>query len=175
MMRIPVLIGGRVGRASGASQRQARLPFRFFPPKFRNPLPHPARVAVLVHKFAGSNLRVFAPADSEAIQAFRPEILAGPLHALEGLSESVRAPKAVVVFTDSCSSPLSDATRDWVWNRFAVPCFEQLLNARGEVIAEECQVHAGLHVLRAESVFGMLSSAECDCGRTEPRLAAAMR
>jgi len=100
-------------------------------------------------------------------------LIAGPLPALRELGISVTASKAVVVFTDACSSPLSDATRDWVWQRFAVPCFEQLLDNRGEVIAEECQAHAGMHVLCIASIPGMLTSAECDCGRTEPRLLAA--
>jgi hypothetical protein len=172
-MRIPLLlVRGRAQRAPSADLpiRTKHL-LRFLPsPKFRNPLPHPARVAMLSQRCSGRNLRLFQPSESTAIGAFRPEILAAPLSALRELSGSVSVSKAIVVFTDRCSSPLTQASRDWLWQRFAVPCFEQLLDATGHVIAEECQVHDGLHVLRLEATSGTLTTAECDCGRTEPRL-----
>ncbi len=172
-MRIPLLMNrGRAERASPAelSTRSKHI-FRFqATPRFRNPLSHPARVAVLGQTFTGNNLRVFSPAQFSQISDFEPQILAGTLINLRDLSQFVTASRAIVVFTNSCSSPLLAANRDWLWQRFAVPCFEQLLDARGQVIAEECQVHAGLHVLQVGAVSGMLTSAECDCGRTEPRL-----
>ena len=172
-MRIPLLlVRGRAQRAPSADKpRRTRHLLRFLPsPKFRNPLPHPARVAVLTQRCSGRNLRIFQSTESLAIGAYRPEILAAPLSMLRELSESVSVSKALVVFTDRCSSPLTQATRDWLWQRFAVPCFEQLLDASGQVIAEECQVHDGLHVLRMDATSGTLTTAECDCGRTEPRL-----
>jgi len=163
---------GRAQRASSADllPRAKRL-FRFQPtPKFRSPLPHPARVAVLSHRFVGNNLRIFAPNTFLDISSFQPHIVAGSVLALRELSGSVTASLAIVVFTNSCSSPLETAHRDWLWQRFAVPCFEQLLDARGQVLAEECQVHSGLHVLRPSDISSKLTSVECDCGRTEPRL-----
>lgn len=172
-MRIPLLMSrGRVTRASSAelSSRSNRV-FHFQPtPRFRNPLSYPARIAVLAQRFTGNNLRVFSEDQFSRIPAFDPEIVAGTSTALSRLNQHVNVSRAIVVFTTSCSSPVSQATRDWLWHRFAVPCFEQLLDARGRVIAEECQVHSGLHVLNIEAISGMLSSAECDCGRTEPRL-----
>ncbi len=172
-MRIPLLMTrGRVNRASPADflPRANRL-FRFQPtPKFRNPLPHPARVAVLSHRFTGGNLRVFSASQFGSVGAFHPEIIAGSFTALRQLNPAVSVARAVVLFTDSCSSPIPQNHRDWLWQRFAVPCFEQLLDARGQVIAEECHVHSGLHVLRLADISGTLTSVECECGRSEPRL-----
>jgi len=173
-MRIPLLSGGRAKRASSADfpSHAARF-LRFQPtPKFRNPLPHPVRVAVVRVKLSGANLRVFQPSEGEAIQSFRPGILAGTLAALRRVSVPVPVTKAVVVFSDAKFPHIAPAERDWLWQRFQVPCFEQVLNSGRQVIAEECQVHAGLHVLRPEQLSGMLCSVECDCGRTEPRLLA---
>jgi len=145
--------------------------FRFQPtPKFRNPLPHPARVAVLAQRFTGGNLRIFSASQFGFVSAFHPEILAGSLAALRQLSPEVLVTRAVVIFTDSCSSPITQNHRDWLWRRFAVPCFEQFLDTRGQVIAEECHVHSGLHVLLPKAVSGTLTSVECECGRSEPRL-----
>ncbi len=163
---------GRALRASPAdSLPRANRLFRFQPtPKFRNPLPHPARVAVLQQRFTGGNLRLFSAAQFGFVSAFHPEILAGPLASLRQLAPEVAVSRAVVIFTDSCSSPITQNHRDWLWQRFAVPCFEQLLDARGQVAAEECHVHSGLHVLTPEAVSGTLTSVECECGRSEPRL-----
>ena len=168
-MTIPLLNRGRAKRASSADlPPSSRSFFRFRPtPKFRNPLPHPARVAVLRERFTGNHLKTFHPTSTEHLISFRPGILAGSLEDLRLLAADVTASKAMVVF---CSGPLAEAERNWLWQRFALPCFEQILDQRGHVIAEECEVHAGLHVLAPDAIAGTLTSVECECGRSEPRL-----
>jgi len=171
-MRIPLLIRGRGTHASSAdspSRPDRHFLFRSLP-RFRSPLPYPSKIAILSRRFqTGSSLRLFAPDEFTAVAAYRPEILAGSLHTLRAISGPVCVSKALVVFSDSNSELLSLKDRDWLWQRFAVPIFEQALDNRGRIVAEECEAHSGLHVLNQASWSGMLSSAECDCGRPEPR------
>lgn len=173
-MTIPLLVRRYAKRASTADLTGRK---RTFHPlsrtlKFRNPLPHPARTALLCGRLSGSSVRVFESTDAPGIQAFRPAILAGTFFNLWEVSAATPSLKALVVFS---TSPVSGEVRDWLWNRFQVPCFEQLLDRSGQVVAEECEVHCGLHVLNTRAVTGMLTSAECDCGRSEPRLQITMR
>ena len=154
-MTLPLLIRGREKRARAADI------------KFRNPLPQPARIAVLDQRATGKNLRVFEPAQDEALQQFQPAVLAGTLDSLRKLATPPSGLKTVVIFS---SSPLTAPDRDWLWEQFQVPCFEQLLGSHGRVIAEECEGHCGLHVVDVVPPTVMVTSAECGCGRTEPRL-----
>ena len=107
-----------------------------------------------------------SPHDQE-LHSFGPDILAGSLDDLRNVPAAPTSLKTVVIFS---SSPLTEPDRDWLWNKFQVPCFEQLLGSHGRVIAEECEVHCGLHVLETVPASAMLTSVECACGRVEPRL-----
>ncbi|MDQ6676915.1 MAG: hypothetical protein M3Z09_06440 [Acidobacteriota bacterium] len=173
-MRIPLLIRGRVTHASSADlPSRGKRGFLFRPsPPFRSPLPHPSKIAVISQRFqTGSRVRSFTTHDFVALAAYRPEILAGSLETLREVPQPVCVSKALVIFSNSAAELLGSEDRDWLWQNFAVPVFEQVLDARGRVLAEECEAHSGLHVLSERSWTGMLSTAECDCGRLEPRSA----
>lgn len=165
-MTIPLLVGGRAQRASSADLLR-KLPVfgQLRTPKFRNPLPYPARTAVLGYRLSGNQVRTFRVADSDAIQAFRPALLVGDLADLYNTVPPADL-KAVVILSNNF---MTATDRDRLWGRFQVPAFEQLVDHRLRVLAEECEAHCGLHVLDP-SVSGLRTSVECECGRTEPRI-----
>ncbi len=165
-MTIPLLVRGRAPRASTADTLRRSFFSLLRTPKFRNPLSYPARTAVLRYRFSGHQVRTFSVLESTALSAFRPVILVGEIVDLRVIKPVFDALRTVVVLS---REPMALLDRNWLWERFQVPSFEQLVNSRFRVVAEECEAHSGLHVLDA-SAPGLRTSVECECGRTEPRI-----
>jgi len=68
---------------------------------------------------------------------------------------------------------LSGAERDTLWELFQVPVYVLLLDARGRVVAYECEAQSGLHLkgrVETAALGGRIESLPCDCGRPGPRL-----
>jgi hypothetical protein len=82
-----------------------------------------------------------------------------------------------VIFTGTQFGWLSPQDRDWLWTNFEAPVFEQLLSPYGDIIAEECDAHDGLHLVEGNEpptdISADIDSRICGCGRLEPRLIAA--
>lgn len=151
------------------------------------------------------NVREFSGSEIAPILAFAPEAIVAPLDVAlsladqhtRGLLELPSLRSALVVLTRVDDTPLGDHHRDLLWRAFQVPIFEQLRGWDGAVIARECEVHDGLHVVETtavahiydeELVVTMLTAAEepvvrartgltgeierepCDCGLESPRL-----
>jgi hypothetical protein len=74
----------------------------------------------------------------------------------------------VVLRYDTDPTPSQD-DRDRLWRLFGVPVFEQYLNERNEVLAMECDAHAGLHVVQG-CLDRPLDETRCSCGNPAPRL-----
>lgn len=108
-----------------------------------------------------------------------------------------RPDMAVVVFSGMDAGVLTEEQRDQIWAYYQVPLFEQLVGTDGNVIATECEVHAGLHISPAAVVLervdgeivvtsltdtehpairvwsgltGEIDGTPCECGRVEARL-----
>jgi hypothetical protein len=79
---------------------------------------------------------------------------------------------AAIVLWRAGESLLTTEQRDRLWAAFRVPVFEQIIGDRGELLAAECEAHAGLHIewpsFRPSGL--RLEPAACPCGRKTPRL-----
>src|SRR5580658_2399320 len=64
-----------------------------------------------------------------------------------GLFELPSLKTAIVVLTTLGETLLVYHHRDTLWRAFGVPVFEQLRGPDGAVIARECEVHDGLHLV----------------------------
>src|SRR5262245_2084614 len=112
----------------------------------------PLRTAVLDHRFVQNEFtRVFLPSRVERIRRFCPEAVAGSMSSLRRLKEkagdSLTVTHALIVFTGLDHGAMSQAERDWLWQIFEVPVFEQCLGLDGRVLAWECEAHSGLHIV----------------------------
>jgi hypothetical protein len=113
------------------------------------------------------------------VRAWAPAMLALPLDLALSLADRKRRGlfalpslnTAIVVLTSVDHSPLGDHHRDLLWSAFGVPVFEQLRQSDGAVIARECEVHDGLHIIDpAHKLCGEIVSDPCACGSETPRL-----
>ncbi|MEN6603030.1 MAG: hypothetical protein ABFD86_11505, partial [Bryobacteraceae bacterium] len=119
------------------------------------PLETPPRVAVLAPGFRETrSVRLFPDNWSRELKHFRPNSIAAPAGVLRALALAVRDGRvhmqplthAVIVFTGIEHGVLRQPDRDLFWKIFQVPLFEQLRGLGGELLAEECEAHHGLHI-----------------------------
>jgi hypothetical protein len=171
------------------------------------PWPLPARTAVLDPWFrVGGKCRVLEASRLPALRAFRPQALAGPVRSLLRLAALAAGSGAplegleygIVALGGIGRPPLTQADRDFLWVVFGAPVFEQFRDWSGELLAWECEAHAGLHAeLRLASfrstwegggelsvrtraawsagwlptgMTGAVTHEPCPCGRPGPRL-----
>jgi hypothetical protein len=81
-------------------------------------------------------------------------ILSAPVHELRRLAATPQPHEyAVVAFTGIRDGALTQADRDLFWRAFRVPVFEQFRGLHGELLAEECEAHEGLHVIGEAAIF----------------------
>jgi hypothetical protein len=137
-----------------------------------HPLEPTPRTVVLVAGFEETRrVRVFPDGWGEAAERFEATSVAGPLKALRQLARhEVELKHAIIVFTYEPGERLSDADRDWLWNMFGVPVFEQVFSEDHTLLAFECEAHEGLHVVKQASGWE-LDDLLCACGCKLPKLA----
>ncbi len=172
----------RGARSGAAATLQPVGRMRTQPQRFTFPLPGPVRVALLEEGFrTEANVRMFAPDDMEWLRSWAPEALVAPLDLALSLADRKRrgilnlpsVSTAIVVLTSSEDSPLTDDHRDLLWRAWGVPVFEQLRGPDGTVIARECEVHDGLHIVgnhTGNNAALEIVSGVCECGAETPRL-----
>jgi phenylacetate-coenzyme A ligase PaaK-like adenylate-forming protein len=51
---------------------------------------------------------------------------------------------------------LADTEREYLWHAFELPVFEELRGSDGELLAWECDGHAGLHLETDSAIFEMV-------------------
>lgn len=138
---------------------------------FIHPMDPTPRTAILAPGFRETKLvRVFPSGWNEEAARFHPTSIAGPTEQLRRISsQKLQFRHAVIVFTYDGQPGLSDDDRDLFWDSFGVPVFEQHLGSGNELLAMECEAHAGLHVM---GDFGhlRLDRNSCACGNPAPRL-----
>lgn len=79
----------------------------------------------------------------------------------------------IIVFSVLGDELLSDADREYIWQRLGVPAFEYLLDDRGHIIATECEAHEGMHVVDSSGLEEWEQRRDlCACGRGGPRVIA---
>ena len=147
---------------------------------FRSPLPEPARIALLETGLqAGPGMCQGTVDDLPWLRRWAPTALALPLGLAlsladrkeRGLFDLPSLNTAMIVLTSIDDSPLGDRHRDILWRAFGVPVFEQLRASGGAVIARECEVHDGLHIVEpVPDLSGEIVTDHCACGAETPRL-----
>jgi len=140
---------------------------------FHHPQDPAPRTAILAAGFQSSrSARVFRDGWSEAVRRFKPSAIAAPLEYLKELAATgsgIALKHSVIAFTYEELCRLEDHDRDLLWSAFGVPVFEQYLNSRNELLATECEAHAGLHVVSGCKGIA-IDERPCGCGGTSPRL-----
>jgi hypothetical protein len=144
--------------------------------RFIHPMDPAPRTAILARGFQEtSTVRVFPYGWNERAERFHPTSLAGPPEQLRRLAlKHFRLEHAVIVFTYEGESGLSHTDRELFWNTFGVPVFEQFLGLGNELLATECDAHAGLHVVSGCDDLH-LDRTVCACGSSAPRLSRTAR
>jgi len=113
------------------------------------------------------------------LRVWAPEVLVLPLDLAlsladrkqRGLFDLPSLNTAIVVLTSIDDSLLADHHRDLLWRAFGLPVFEQLRASDGAVIAGECEVHDGLHIVAPRpDLRGEIVTDHCACGAETPRL-----
>jgi hypothetical protein len=129
------------------------------------------RTAVLGQEIRGSwRIRSFSTYRSPKLPQFAPQALAAPGDTIRALAQSIEEgeiqwrplTQALVVFTDVVRGSLSEEDRDYFWRTFQVPIFEQFRGFAGELLAQECEAHNGLHVNLANAVFAVGADGELE-------------
>jgi hypothetical protein len=142
---------------------------------FRYPLGPEPRTAVLGPWFRETaDVRIFPRGWTAEAESFAPEAIAATWPQLRELARnnSVSPTRALIVVARPGSALLSNANREALWRVFHVPVFEQIIGARGKLLAAECEAHDGLHI-EVEGVIAVgfaLDGRTCACGRKTPRL-----
>ena len=139
--------------------------------RFTHPTDPQSRTAILAPGFRETRLvRTFPQGWNHRARRFDPDSIAGPLEQLRHLARDTGPiERAVVVFTYGGGSGISADDRDSLWKSFGVPLFEQFLGPRNQLLATECDAHAGLHVVAGcEGLH--LDHEVCACGNPAPRL-----
>jgi hypothetical protein len=165
---------------AGPEDRSGRLRRVISKPQtLKLPLHFEGNIAVLDSGFRMERgMREFG-ADLQLVEDFVPEVIVAPLQTALALADqkvggsmelaSLRV--ALVVLTRV--SPMEQGDRDLLWRAFGVPVFEQLRDSQGIVIARECEVHDGLHLVGSvggPEIQCELVTGHCECGAETPRL-----
>ncbi len=167
------------------------------------PWPLETRVAFVGPWFRPRWAPVFSSFSDPELARYRPDVIAAPLPTLLELGEAVlhggaNAPEAelgVAPLTGVGRPAIRPAERNLLWLALRMPVFEQFRGPAGELLAWECEAHAGLHIVAGRAEFfrsrgeaeirmrltrdsisvptgleGRVETEPCACGREGPRL-----
>ena len=148
--------------------------------EFVYPIAPVPRTAVLVPWFrdppsGGSNIGIFPRGWSPLAVDFAPASIAATIDQIVALAHAPPPlTHALIVLARPGAPGITESQRDWLWRRYRVPVFEQIIGPEGELLAAECEVHDGLHAEPAEpSLIGeRFDASTCPCGRKTPRILA---
>lgn len=79
----------------------------------------------------------------------------------------------LLVFSLPGEGPLTHEQHDEMWAWFGLPCFEQIRDADGRLLAQECEARDGFHLTaqaRPGDLGGRLVHTLCECGQVTPRV-----
>jgi hypothetical protein len=125
-------------------------------------------------------VRRFETGDWRALERFRPEALAGRFEDLSVVGESLRLHELalprlsapLLVFSQSAVGCMSEEQYRSLWRLFGLPLFEQIRDGLGYLVAQECDVRDGFHIVDARSELRALRRlpGPCACGRETDRV-----
>lgn len=136
-----------------------------------HPLGAVPKTAVFATGFAETRrVRLFPRGWTEKTEQWEPTSVAGPIEMLRSLQSShAELEHPLIVFIYDLKDRITSEDRDWLWNHFGVPVFEQLLGSDNRLLATECEAHDGLHLIM-KVPHSILDRAACGCGSLSPRL-----
>lgn len=79
----------------------------------------------------------------------------------------------LLVFSRPGEGALSPEQHDAIWSWFGLPCFEQIRDGKGRLLAQECEAREGFHLTgdtRPGELGGRLMHTLCGCGQVTPRV-----
>ena len=123
--------------------------FAVTPAEFRYPLQPAPNCVVLAGGFRTTGTVEAIPEwrDVDLASIAGTKAIAAPISVLRTLAErKYELLYPVTALTGPCYGVLFDSDRDLIWEAFGVPAFEQFLGVRNELLAEDCDVHEGLHI-----------------------------
>ena len=137
---------------------------------FFHPLQPAPKTAILVPGFRETrSVRVFPGGWSDACRCFAPAAVAATFPQLRDLSNrDVCFTHALIVLSWSFDKTLTPADRDFLWDAFGAPIFEQVLAPDNSLLAYECGAHDGLHLVHPNRTALTLVQ-YCSCGSPLPR------
>ncbi|SRR5258708_6169938 len=137
---------------------------------FIHPMDPTPRTAILAPGFQETKLvRVFPAGWTEKAAHFNPSSIAGTTEQLRRLTGfGIQLRHSLIALTYEGDAGLSDDDRDLFWDSFGVPAFEEHLGPDNELLAIECEAHAGLHVT-GDFDYLHLDRNSCVCGNPAPR------
>lgn len=99
------------------------------------------------------------------------ETIALPANRLNAFTATSWRPQfAIIVFTGPGYGLLGSRDREHVWRSWGVPLLEHRVDEAGKVIAEECDVHNGLHLRAGAEWTGTVIRKRCACGLESSRI-----
>ncbi len=129
------------------------------------------KTAILAPGFRNARLvRVFPHGWNAAAVKYRPAAVAGSFSQLASLAAGkVAITHAAICLCWEVDDLLTTAQREFLWSAFEVPVFQQLLGPANNLLAYECEAHAGLH---AAPEYGgpRTTPLACACGNGSTRL-----
>jgi hypothetical protein len=177
---------------------------RFTPSRFRHSkLPilgtSKIRAAQLTTAVSFDGVEAFPPERWRDLKTYGPNVLIGAASVLQRLAERMdlltleltSVDHAIFVLTEIGDKPVTDSMRVVLWQHFGVPVYELYLDAKGALLASECEAQDGWHVEAGARFFvrngelmvqhsqdgfsrtglsHLLTSTPCACGRTGMRV-----
>jgi len=144
--------------------------------RFVHPIDPVPRTAILTAGFQETRVvRVFSRGWDDRATRFRATSIAGSIEQLRRiLTAGIRLEHAVIALTYPGDPALSQSDREALWRALGVPVFEQYLDRKNRLLAMECDVHSGLHVVSGCAGLEVEPEA-CACGNRAPRLSRGLR
>lgn len=118
---------------------------------------------------------------AEEVARIRPLAVAAPFSGFAALADLMRRGELalpelqypLLVFSRPGAGSLSPEQHHAMWAWFGLPCFEQIRDEDGRLLAQECEARDGFHLTghtRPVDLGGRLLHTLCECGQVTPRV-----
>lgn len=141
-------------------------------PRLHYPLPGAGRIAVLTTPVqCDGGVRSFPRWTCHQLMRANPDALAGPLADLlevarlrdEGFLPGLNLTLPLLVLSTLRSGAMTPDGRQRLWDAFGLPFLEQIRDARGRLLAYECEARNGFHWVGGETFDGLPRPGNCPC------------
>jgi hypothetical protein len=129
--------------------------------EFAVPWDPPPKVVLLAPWFTSNAAVVLPEFTLNDLERLAPEAVAAPVETLRALANlAIRSDLVLPSLSYGAIALLGigrDLVReddhDLIWRAFRIPLYSQFRGFRGELLAADCELHEGLHILTESAVF----------------------